>query len=89
MPNDLQQAQRNHIIPFYGINITREAAKCKDERQLLTAPTKNWRFCTSYDSFVVQQIVVLRINICGKNRPLRQAPKHCVKFKKPNYDIRN
>ncbi|MCZ2356135.1 MAG: hypothetical protein LC115_05510 [Bacteroidia bacterium] len=29
----------------------------------------------SYDSFVVQQTVVLRINICSKNRHLRQAAK--------------
>jgi hypothetical protein len=78
LPNDLQQAQGNHIIPFYGINIAREAAKCIDERQPLTAAKKNWRFCASYDSFVVQQIVVLRIKICGKKRPLRQAPNRCV-----------
>jgi len=28
----------------------------------------------SADSFVVNQSLVLRINICGKNRHLRQAP---------------
>ena len=28
----------------------------------------------SADSFVVHQSLVLRINICGKNRHLRQAP---------------
>jgi hypothetical protein len=38
--------------------------------QLLTAPTKNWRFSASYDSFMVQQTFVLRMNICGKNRQL-------------------
>jgi len=43
----------------------------KNER--LTAPTKNWRLGASYDGFVVQQTVVLRIIICGKNRHLRQA----------------
>jgi len=41
----------------------------------LTAPTKNWRFSASYDSFVVNQTFVLRMNICGKNPPLRQAAK--------------
>ncbi len=29
----------------------------------------------SADSFVVNQSLVLRINICGKNRHLRQAAK--------------
>ena len=43
----------------------------KNER--ITAPTKNWRFSASYDSFVVNQTFVLRMNICGKNRHLRQA----------------
>ena len=43
------------------------------EGQLITAPTKNWRFSASYDSFVVEQTLVLRINICGENPPLRQA----------------
>jgi len=33
----------------------------------------------SADSFVVNQSLVLRINICGENRHLRQAPNryHC------------
>ena len=30
------------------------------ERQHLTAPTKNWRFSASYDSFVVNQTFVPR-----------------------------
>jgi hypothetical protein len=48
------------------------------EGQLITAVWCNGGFCASYDSFVVQQTVVLRINICGKNPPLRQAAKRCV-----------
>ena len=43
------------------------------EGQLITAPTKNWRFSASYDSFVVNQTFVLRMNICGKNRQLLVA----------------
>ena len=43
------------------------------ERQHLTAPTKNWRFSASYDSFVVKQTFVLRINIGGKIRQLLVA----------------
>src|SRR5690606_25475795 len=31
----------------------------------------------SADTFVVNQSLVLRINICGENRHLRQAPKRC------------
>jgi hypothetical protein len=34
----------------------------------------------SADSFVVNQSLVLRINICGENRHLRQAPKRCNAF---------
>ena len=38
-----------------------------------TAPTQKAGFRASYDSFVVKKTVVLRINICDKNPPLRQA----------------
>ena len=31
----------------------------------------------SADTFVVAESLVLRINICGKNRHLRQAAKRC------------
>lgn len=43
------------------------------EGQLITAPTKNWRFSASYDSFVVNETYVLRMNICDKNRQLLVA----------------
>jgi len=45
----------------------------RQERQPITAPTRNWRFSASYDSFVVQQTFVLRMNICGKKRQLLVA----------------
>jgi hypothetical protein len=45
----------------------------RQERQPITAPTKNWRFSASYDSFVVQQTFVFRLDICGKNRQLLVA----------------
>jgi hypothetical protein len=45
------------------------------ERQHLTAVWQKWRFSASYDSFVVEQTLVLLMNICGKNRHLRQARK--------------
>ena len=47
----------------------------RQERQPITAPTINWRFSASFDSFVVEQTFVLRMNICGKNRQLLVAAK--------------
>jgi hypothetical protein len=47
------------------------------ERQHLTAVWRNGGFSASYDSFVGKQTLVLRINICGENPPLRQAAKRC------------
>ena len=47
----------------------------RQERQPITAVWRNGGCSASYDSFVVQQTVVLRINICGGNPPLRQAAK--------------
>jgi hypothetical protein len=43
------------------------------ERQPITAVWQKWRFSASYDSFVVNQTFVLRMNICGKNRQLLVA----------------
>ena len=45
----------------------------RQERQPITAPTRNWRFSASYDSFVVAQTYVLRMKICNKNRQLLVA----------------
>jgi hypothetical protein len=39
----------------------------------ITAVWLNGGFSASYDSFMVGSSAVLRINICGKNPPLRQA----------------
>ena len=51
------------------------ALQWTEEKRYITAPTKNWRFSASYDSFVVAQTFVLRMNICGKNRQLLVAAK--------------
>jgi hypothetical protein len=45
----------------------------RKEGQHLTAVWRNGGFSASYDSFVGKQTLVLRINICGGNPPLRQA----------------
>jgi len=43
------------------------------EHQLPTAVWRNGGFSASYDSFVVDSRVVLRLNFCAKKPPLRQA----------------
>ncbi len=43
--------------------------------EAITAVWRNGGFSASYASFVGQQTVVLRINICCKIPPLRQAAK--------------
>ena len=52
----------------------------RQERQPITAPTRNWRYSASYDSLVVNQTFVLRMNICGKNRQLLVAAKRYATF---------
>jgi hypothetical protein len=55
---------------------TDRQSRRKTEGQQLTAVWRNGGFSASYDSFVVKQtVVLLRINICGENPPLRQAAK--------------
>ena len=43
--------------------------------QQVTAAWRNGGFSASYDSFVGKQTVVLRMNLCSNNPPLRQAAK--------------
>ena len=43
----------------------------------------------SADTFVVNQSLVLRINICGKNRHLRQAAKRYKQFNIKTYEKNN
>jgi len=45
------------------------------ERQHTTAVWRNGGCSASYDSFVIGSSVVLRLNFCAKNPPLRQAAK--------------
>ena len=53
----------------------------RQERQPITAPTRNWRFSASYDSFVVNQTFVLCKKFSGENRQLLVAANryghHC------------
>jgi hypothetical protein len=45
------------------------------EHQLPTAVLQKWRFSASYDSFVVDSSVVLRLKFSGENHHLRKAAK--------------
>ena len=45
------------------------------EALVVTAVLQKWRCSASYDSEVVNQSLVLRINICGENRHLLVAAK--------------
>ncbi len=47
----------------------------REEQKPLTAPTRNWQFSGSYDSFVVDQTFVLRMKFGGKNRQLVAAKR--------------
>lgn len=44
----------------------------------LTAVWRNGGCSASYDSFVVGSSLVLGLNFCAKNPPLRQAAKRCM-----------
>ena len=50
----------------------------RKERQPITAPTRNWRFNASYDSFVVAQTFVLHMKVCAEKRQLLVAAKRCA-----------
>jgi hypothetical protein len=50
----------------------------KEMLQPVTAVWRNGGCSASYDSFVVGSSAVLRMNICAKNPPLRQAAKRYV-----------
>ncbi len=62
-------------------DITMVVTHDRQERQPITAPTRNWRFSASYDSFVVAQTFILRMNICGKNRQLLVAANRYSQLK--------
>ena len=44
-----------------------------DRNQPITAPKRNWRFGPSYNSFVVQHTIVLRMKFSGQIRQLIAA----------------
>jgi len=55
------------------------------ERQHLTAVWRNGGCSASYNSFVVGSSAVLRLNICAKNPPLRQAANRWQQAKRQRH----
>jgi len=51
----------------------------REQRRHNTGLAKVAVLCSA-DSFVVNQSLILRINICGENRHLRQAPKRFIRI---------
>jgi hypothetical protein len=70
---DTQARQRSTQQMTVTNDIKMVVTHDRQERQPITAPTRNWRLSASYDSFVVNPTFVLRMNICGKNRQLLVA----------------
>jgi hypothetical protein len=55
-----------------------------EEKRHITAAWRNGGCSASYDSFVVGSSVVLRLNFCANNPPLRQAAKRYAQAEKDN-----
>jgi hypothetical protein len=66
----MQKSQRANA-PQHS-KMTRQRTTEKEERRHNSGLAKVAVQCSA-DTFVVNQSLVLRINICGKNRHLRQA----------------
>jgi hypothetical protein len=75
---DTQARQKSTRQMTVTVDIKMVVTHDRQERQPITAPTRNWRFSASYDSFVVNQTFVLRMNICDKNRQLLVAANRYV-----------
>ena len=64
------QSEYIHLTEYQSGQLLNTHEKKHD---CLTAVLQKWRFIASYDSEVVNQNLVLRLNFCAKNPPLRQA----------------
>ena len=56
----------------------------KTKRQPVTAVWRNGGFSASYDTFVVNQKIVLRLKFSGQKRHLRKATKRWQHAEKDN-----
>jgi hypothetical protein len=52
----------------------------KDRNTAANKGLPQWRVQCFFESFVRNGSVVLLLNICAKNPPLRQAPNRCVQL---------
>jgi len=64
-----QTGQQNFLPDNYSTTLT------KDRRAADNSSLAKWRVTCFYESLVLNQSAVLRLNFCAKNPPLRQAAK--------------
>jgi hypothetical protein len=75
---DTQARQKSTRQMTVTDNIKMVVTHDRQERQPIIAPTRNWRFSASYDSFEVNQTLVLRMKFSGENRQLLVAANRQV-----------
>ena len=49
----------------------------REEERTANKVLPQWGLTCFYETFVLKQTVVLLLNICAKNPPLRQYPARC------------
>jgi len=71
-------------MPTLHSHTTKTTGKQADEEEHRTDNRRlaQWRVTCFYESLVQGSSLVLLMNICTKNPPLRQAPNRCVPFAK-------
>jgi hypothetical protein len=78
--NAKQKKQKSHQANAQRhCKMTRQKTTEEEERTANTGLAKVAVQCSA-DTFVVNQTLVLRINICGENRHLRQARNRYVQY---------
>ena len=81
-PTNAKKIQKSHQANAQGQCKLDTTDRWPKEAQQVTRVWQKWRFSASYDTFVGNQILALRINICDENRQLLLAAKG--KHKKPH-----
>ena len=74
-PSTDQSLQKSVLFQTHGHSIKVDRQAKKDRRAACNSGLAKVAVQYSADTFVVNQSLVLRINICGENRHLRQARK--------------
>ena len=68
-----QSLQKSMPFQPHRHSNTTDRQTTKDRRAACNMGFAKWRVTCFYDSFVLNQSAVLRLNFCAKNPPLRQA----------------